>query len=180
MAPTDQRTLSQYMWTVSVLATPLLYLSVVQALHTALPARVAMAVAIFTVVLVIGEMWPIPVARGQEAGDEITVSSTFGFALLLIAPVFYAIAAQSLALIIDWIVRRRRPDRLPFNIAQYALAFLAARVRLRHLAGEPFTTLVPAHDPDLGAALAAGDRVPVRQQPLRGRRRRRSACRCRS
>jgi diguanylate cyclase (GGDEF)-like protein len=142
------------MWTVSALAAPLAYLAGVQALHVGLPGRVSLAIAIFTAVLVIGEMWPIPVARGQEAGDEITVSSTFGFALLLVAPVFYAVAAQALALIIDWIVRRRPLERLPFNIAQYALAFLAARFAYALLAGEPFTTQVPAHSPDLGAALA--------------------------
>jgi diguanylate cyclase (GGDEF)-like protein len=141
------------MWTVSALTAPLLLLVTVQAVHIGLTARVGLAIVIFTAVLVIGEMWPIPVARGQEAGDEITVSSTFGFALLLVAPVFWAIAAQTLALIIDWIVRRRPLDRLPFNIAQYALAFMAARFAYSDLAGLPFTTQHHAPHPDLAAAL---------------------------
>jgi diguanylate cyclase (GGDEF)-like protein len=144
------------MWTVTALAAPLIYLLAAQAVSDdQLDARTGIAIAVFSAVLVIGEMWPIPVARGQEAGDEITVSSTFGFALLLIAPVFYAIAAQALALIIDWIVRRRPLSRLPFNIAQYALAFAAARVAYAVFAGEPFIPATPAPSPNLLAALAA-------------------------
>jgi diguanylate cyclase (GGDEF)-like protein len=154
VAHTDPRTLSQYMWAVAALAAPILYVLTAQALNDSLTAGAGLAIAIFTAVLVIGEMWPIPVARGQEAGDEITVSSTFGFALLLVAPVFYAIAAQALALIIDWVVRRRAWQRLPFNIAQYGLAFAAARFAYAQLSGEPFTPHIPAPQPNLTAALA--------------------------
>ena len=123
MALPDPRTLSQYMWAVTALAVPVMFVVSAQALHEPLPARVGLAIAIFSSVLVLGEMWPIPVARGQEAGDEITVSSTFGFALLLVGPVFYAIAAQALALGIDWAVRRRawqRRDDVPgqFDLVQ--------------------------------------------------------------
>ena len=156
MAPTERRALPRYLWTVAALAAPLVYVFARQALtDEQLDARTGIAIAIFSAVLIIGEMWPIPVARGQEAGDEITVSSTFGFALLLIAPVFYAIAAQALALIIDWIVRRRPLTRLPFNIAQYAFAFAAARAAYVAFAGEPFVPKTPAPSPDLLAALAA-------------------------
>ena len=154
MALPDPRTLSQYMWAVTALAVPVMFVVSAQALHEPLPARVGLAIAIFSSVLVLGEMWPIPVARGQEAGDEITVSSTFGFALLLVGPVFYAIAAQALALGIDWVVRRRAWQRLPFNIAQYGLAFVAARFAYAQLSGEPFNPHIPAPEPNLAAALA--------------------------
>ena len=153
MAPKDSRALSRYMWTVTALAVPVMYIVGAEALHQSLPARAALVIGIFAAVLVLGEMWPIPVARGQEAGDEITVSSTFGFALLLVAPVAYAIAAQALALIIDWVVRRRDWRRLPFNIAQYGLAFAAARLAYTAWSGESFTPHVPAPQPNLAAAL---------------------------
>jgi diguanylate cyclase (GGDEF)-like protein len=112
-------------------------------------------VAVFGLVLVVGEMWPIPVARGQAAGDEITVSSTFGFALLLVAPVFWAVAAQALALVIDCFARRRPLERLPFNIAQYALAFIAARFVYAEVSSHPFTAMVPAPGPNLAACVLA-------------------------
>jgi diguanylate cyclase (GGDEF)-like protein len=154
----NRRDLRRYMSLVVALATPLLVIACLEAFdhdRAAFDARNGAIVLIFCGVVVIGEMWPIPVARGQEAGDEITVSSTFGFALLLVAPVFWAVAAQALALVIDCFVRRRPFDRLPFNIAQYAVAFMAARLVYALLAHQSFTSPVPAPSPDLGAALAA-------------------------
>ncbi|MDQ1743048.1 MAG: hypothetical protein QOE23_1387, partial [Pseudonocardiales bacterium] len=94
---TDRRSLLLYMWTVVALTAPLIALVAGQALENPpsdLAGRQGLILAMFCLVLVIGEMWPIPVARGREAGDEITVSSTFGFALVLLAPVFVTIAAQ--------------------------------------------------------------------------------------
>lgn len=78
------------MWAVTAAATPLIALTAWQALTAAseLRGQIVGVIALFSAVLVAGEMWPIPVTRGEEGGDEITVSSTFGFALLLVAPVF--------------------------------------------------------------------------------------------
>ncbi len=158
MGMTDRRSLLLYMWTVVALAVPLIALVAGQALENPpsdLAGHQGLILAMFCLVLVIGEMWPIPVARGREAGDEITVSSTFGFALVLLAPVFVTIAAQALALIIDCLVRGRPRNRLPFNIAQYALAFLAARLVYAALSGEPFTPLAQVPPPNLPASLVA-------------------------
>jgi diguanylate cyclase (GGDEF)-like protein len=153
----DDRGLVTYMWLVTAVAVPVF----------AVCTRAAqlggwrfsshwLVVAIFSLVLVVGEMWPIPVARGVQAGDEITVSSTFGFALLLVAPVPYAVAAQALALVIDWVVRRRAWNRLPFNVAQYALAFIGARATYVALSGDPFTPHNALSLPALGPSIAAG------------------------
>jgi diguanylate cyclase (GGDEF)-like protein len=155
----NRRMLRAYMWAVVALATPLVWLAagqtgdVIRTNHT---GRQWCIVVVFCFVLIGGEMWPIPVARGEEAGDEITVSSTFGFALLLIAPVWITVAAQSVALTIDCIARRRPIGRLPFNIAQYAIAFVAMRATYAALAGEPFTPPVPVPAPHLLPAVVAG------------------------
>ncbi len=131
-----------YMWIVTVLSVPLLLVTGQQALALGLEpllGHLGIAVLLFSVVLVAGEMWPIPVSRGEESSDEITVSSTFGFALLLVAPVFYTILAQAVALVIDWRVRGRSWQALLFNIAQYAFAFAGARAVYALVAREPFT-----------------------------------------
>jgi diguanylate cyclase (GGDEF)-like protein len=155
----SRRLLRVYMSVVVVLALPLIALVARQALAgygVTLNGHNGPIVALLSVVLIVGEMWPIPVARGQEAGDEITVSSTFGFALILVAPVFFAIAAQAIALAIDCAVRGRPWGRLPFNVAQYSLAFASARLVYGMLAGQTFLPHYPLPDPDLLAALGAG------------------------
>ena len=145
------------MWSVTALVTPLIVWTAVLAVRAGLEpllGHAGLVVALFSVVLIAGEMWPIPVSRGEESSDEITVSSTFGFALLLLAPVFYVILAQAIALVIDWRVRDRPWYGLPFNIAQYALAFAGSRAVYATVAREPFTPTAEA-TPDLPAAVVA-------------------------
>ena len=156
---TDSVRLRLYMGAVVAAAVPLIGLVVsaaVRAGRSSVGGRTGIVVAVFCVVLVVGEMWPIPVARGEQAGDEITVSSTFGFGLLLIAPVCYAVLAQAVALTIEGVLRRRPLDRLVFNIAQYAIAFVVARGAYALFAGRPFTPHVPVPLPNLIPALGAG------------------------
>jgi diguanylate cyclase (GGDEF)-like protein len=78
------------------------------------------------VLLVLAELWPVPVPRAEQVSDEITLSSTFGVALLFIAPLPLVIVVQTVALVADSVVRRRLWSRLPFNVGQYALAYGAA------------------------------------------------------
>ncbi len=158
MNGSDSRRLLLFMWAVTAVATPLIALTAWQALTAAseLRGQIVVVIALFSAVLVAGEMWPIPVTRGEEGGDEITVSSTFGFALLLVAPVFWTILAQSVALFIDCTVRGRLWHRLPFNIGQYALAFIASRAVYALVAGLPFTGSTTPGPPDLLAAIAGG------------------------
>ena len=147
-----------FMWTVSALSVPLLLVTGQQAVQLGsepLLGNLGVVVALFSVVLVAGEMWPIPVSRGEESSDEITVSSTFGFALLLVAPVFFTILAQAVALLIDWRVRRRSFQAVLFNIAQYAFAFAGARAVYALAAQEPFRATGDS-EPDLLAAVLAG------------------------
>src|SRR4051794_6815838 len=85
-------------------------------------------VLVATVMLVAGELKPIPIARGADAGDELSISSTMGVALLLLMEPGVACVAQAVALLIDEARGRRAWNRLIFNVSQYTLALLAARV----------------------------------------------------
>jgi diguanylate cyclase (GGDEF)-like protein len=86
-------------------------------------------------VLVFGELMPIPVARRDDAGDEISISSTIACAMVLLAPVGLVIGAQALALAADEVLKRRNWARLCFNIAQYSIALLAMKVTFTLMAG---------------------------------------------
>jgi diguanylate cyclase (GGDEF)-like protein len=104
-------------------------------------------------VLIIGEMRPIAITRGEDTTDEVSITSTIGIALLFLAPVGIAIVAQAAALSAEEC--RPRPGgrqmpawlRLSFNVGQYSSAFLLARLayggltRQNLLAGTP--TFVP-------------------------------------
>ena len=97
----SDRTLRAYLWLVVVIAAPVIVMAAIAAVRgfDARPrGTVAVIVVVFCLVLIAGELWPIPVARGKGAGDDLTVSSTFGFGLLFIAPVFIAMIAQAVAL----------------------------------------------------------------------------------
>src|SRR5690349_2310887 len=78
--------------------------------------------------LVAGEMKPIPVSRGADAGDELSISSTMAMALLLLLAPGVACVAQAAALVVDEARGRRAWNRLFFNVSQYTISLLAARV----------------------------------------------------
>ena len=147
-----------FIWSVTALSVPLVLLTAWQALEVGpqpLIGHLGVVVAVFAVVLVAGEMWPVPVSRGEASSDEVTVSSTFGLALLLVAPLFLTILAQAVALVIDVKVRGRSWRSLPFNIAQYAFAFVGARAAYALVSQEPFVRTGDG-TPDLLASVVAG------------------------
>src|SRR4051794_11368514 len=113
-------------------------------------------------VLVIGELRPISIARGEAQADEVSISSTVGMALLLIAPLGLVMAAQALALGADAArpanrQRSRFMLRLLFNIGQYALAFAAARLVFSAITHSPVVSNAVQFSPgEFPAALLAG------------------------
>lgn len=116
----------------------------------------ALGVGLLVAALIVGELIPVQVARGERNADEVTVASTFGLALLLVAPVSVAVLSQCAGLLIDQVWRRRPWDRLPFNAGQYALAFVAARACYALLTAAPFHPSAGPVRPNLLAFLAAG------------------------
>jgi diguanylate cyclase (GGDEF)-like protein len=87
-----------------------------------------LVVIVAAALLIAGEMKPIPVSRGADAGDELSISSTMAMALLLLAAPGVACATQAVALIVDELRGRRAWSRLFFNISQYTISLLAARL----------------------------------------------------
>ena len=119
--------LQGYLTSVSLVGLPLLLVATAN-IDLANLRRHAVMVLVATVMLVAGELKPIPIARGADAGDELSISSTMGVALLLLMEPGVACVAQVLALFIDEARGRRAWNRLIFNASQYTLSLLAARV----------------------------------------------------
>ena len=127
--------LAQFMLRVCLVALPGIVFAVSRVDFAWLRGR-EVAFAALLAVLVFGEMVPIPVARRDDAGDEISISSTIACAMVLLVPVGAVIVAQAVALAADEILKRRNWGRLCFNIAQYGLALLAMRATFSLLTGD--------------------------------------------
>jgi len=147
--------LHTYLGVVSVVGVPLMFFAVLRAPWANLGEPVPTIVGA-SLLLILGELRPIPISRGADAGDELSISSTIAVAMLFLAAPGVAIAAQSIALIIDEARSRRRWERLLFNISQYTVALMATRVVFADLTGQHVWgrpgDFTPEH---LGAALVA-------------------------
>ena len=103
-----------------------------------------------------GELRPIFIARG-DVRDEITVSTTFALALVVVAPLWLSMSVQVAAVVLQDARARKGALKLLFNGAQYALTILAARATFAALSGQSLLVGAPLELPgDLPAALAAG------------------------
>jgi diguanylate cyclase (GGDEF)-like protein len=126
---------------------------------TPVPRGIKLAlVAMLAVGVVLGELFPIEIARNGRHSDEITVSTTLALALVLVAPLGWALLAQSVPLVADDLRRRKHWSRPVFNVAQYALTFAAAKAVFCVLGGigEPVQGTLTAKDlPAIFAAAAA-------------------------
>jgi diguanylate cyclase (GGDEF)-like protein len=170
-----------YLFGVSIVGIPLTILTILRTPWSSLGSPLP-TILIASTFLVILELQPIPVSRGAEAGDELSISSTIAVALLFLTAPGVACAAQALALTVDEARSRRNWPRLMFNISQYTLALLATRVVYSAVTGAPvlgrpdlFTPLaLPAaflaaiaffviNNGLTGIAVALATRMPVRR-----------------
>jgi len=147
--------LGLFMLVVSLIGLPLAAWSVVELVGTRLVVAIP-NLALLVVVLVVGELLPITIPRQGRSSDEITISTTFAVALLLIAPIGLVVLAQALPMVVDDFRRRKHWSRPLFNTAQYTLAFAAARGTFCLLTGDDFFTPGPFGPADLSGAFAAG------------------------
>jgi diguanylate cyclase (GGDEF)-like protein len=112
---------------------------------------------LFAVLLLVGELRPLLLARSDGGTDGITVSTTFSMALVLVGPLSLAIFVQALAVAVDDVWNRRAVLKVAFNGGQYVLTLAVARGVFCLLSGhgylDPMTTLRPN---DLFAAIVAG------------------------
>ncbi|MGZ6826244.1 MAG: putative bifunctional diguanylate cyclase/phosphodiesterase, partial [Mycobacteriales bacterium] len=112
--------------------------------------------AALTAALFVGELLPIQIVRNGRHSDEITISTTFALALILVAPLGVAVVAQAVPLVIDDVRRRKDWTRPLFNVAQYTLTFAATRLAYALVAGQGFLQPERFRQDDLLAAAAAG------------------------
>ena len=80
----------------------------------------------------LGEMLPIKIPRRGE-DEELTLSTSFGLALLLVGGLGPALIAQGVASIIQDVASHKPFWRQRFNIGQYTLSMVAADVPIRLL-----------------------------------------------
>jgi diguanylate cyclase (GGDEF)-like protein len=113
-------------------------------------------ILVLALLLFLGELRPITITRG-DTRDEVTISTTFALALVLVGPLALALAVQSAAVLCEDLRARRSLPKVLFNVAQYALTLAAARGAFVLLTGDPFLRGSALSLPDeLPAALAAG------------------------
>jgi diguanylate cyclase (GGDEF)-like protein len=111
-------------------------------------------------IIIVGELRPISIARGGAEAEEVSISSTMGMAMLFLAPLGVVLATQALALAVyEARTTKQRSQaalRLTFNIGQYTLAFASARAVYAALTGIPFIDLTVHLSPaDVPAAWVA-------------------------
>src|SRR3954452_20381868 len=128
--------LNGYLTTVSVVGLPVFALAVVT-VHPGDVRRHLLAVLVAAVLLVAGELRPIPVARGADAGDELSISSTIAVALLLLMAPGVGCLTQAVALFVDALRGRTAWTRPRFNMSHHALSLLAAPVIFSALPAHP-------------------------------------------
>jgi diguanylate cyclase (GGDEF)-like protein len=110
--------------------------------------------ALLAVGVLLGELLPLKIPRRGEH-EELTVSTTFAFALLLVAGLFPAVAAQAAASVVQDVASRKPVWRIAFNIGQYALSLGAASLVLT-IAGIPGAGPAPFVAADLPEVAVAG------------------------
>ena len=147
--------LGAWMTAVSVVGLPLAVWLCVRALGvpSPLPDR---ALVVLVLALVVGELLPIEIARNGRRSDEITISTTFALALVLVAPLGLAVLAQAVPLVLDDVRRGKDWTRPVFNIAQYTLTFTATRAAYCAVSGQGFFHPEAFGRDDLVAAFVAG------------------------
>src|SRR3954470_14997426 len=149
------KALQCYLTTVSVVGLSLLAVAIGTINATDVSHRLLLVVVAGGLLLA-GEMKPIPVSRGADAGDELSISSTMAMALLLLLAPGVACVTQATALVVDEARGRRAWNRLFFNISQYTISLLAGRVVFAALTHEVlFGQPGPFRPSQLPAALAA-------------------------
>ncbi|MDP9418127.1 MAG: bifunctional diguanylate cyclase/phosphodiesterase [Actinomycetota bacterium] len=103
--------------------------------------------------LVATEIRPIPISRGDETPDHITISTPFAVALLVLGPLSLALLVQVGAVLLDDLRMRRPWRKTCFNAAQYVISLVAAAVAYALGRREP---LLGAH-----GHFGVGDIIPT-------------------
>ncbi|MFZ0325430.1 MAG: EAL domain-containing protein [Actinomycetes bacterium] len=104
-------------------------------------------ISLLCAALVLGELRPIPISRGGDLTDWISISTTFAVALIVLGPVSIAVGAQVVAVLVDDLRMRRSPSKVLFNAGQYVMTIVAARAVYAAVSGTPFAAPTSTFDP---------------------------------
>jgi diguanylate cyclase (GGDEF)-like protein len=111
---------------------------------------------LLAVMLFVGELRAIPVPRGDDTTDQLTVSSTFATALVFVGPLGLALLVQAVAVALSDRISGMPRRVLLFNIGQYLLTLAATRIAYSMASGhELFELSSPFAPKDIPAALVA-------------------------
>jgi diguanylate cyclase (GGDEF)-like protein len=120
-----------------------------------LPEHNALTVLLFAGGVVIGELFPLRVHRPGAEG-EVTPSTTFAFALVLVAG-YAAVPLMAASCLICDRITGKSPVKILFNAGQYAITVFATATALALIAGVPSPgDGVPFTAADLPGVLLAG------------------------
>ncbi|MGA2924479.1 MAG: EAL domain-containing protein [Solirubrobacteraceae bacterium] len=101
-----------------------------------------LTVALLSAGLVLGELLPVTVTR-RGGNEELSLSTSFALALLLVAGLGTAVIAQGIASAIEDRVSGKPWWRVCFNVGQYTLSLTAALLVTRSLLGQPIGSAAP-------------------------------------
>jgi hypothetical protein len=111
---------------------------------------------LLAIMLFVGELRAIPVPRGDDTTDQLTVSSTFATALVLIGPLGLALLVQAIAVALSDHLSEMPRRVMVFNVGQYLLTLTATRVTFCLATGhDVFALRTPFESHDIPAALLA-------------------------
>jgi diguanylate cyclase (GGDEF)-like protein len=111
---------------------------------------------LLALMLFVGELRAIPVPRGDDTTDLITVSTTFATALVLVGPLSLGILVQCIAVAIGDKLGGAPRRIIIFNLGQYALTLAATRFTFALLTEHSaFDLTTNFRADDIPAALAA-------------------------
>ncbi len=111
--------------------------------------------AVLALLLFVGETRPLQMVRPDGESDRVTVSATFAVALVVLGPLSLALLAQTAAVLVDDVWRRRAPLKAAFNVGQYALTLALSQAAFGLAAGRVPVPGEPLGRGELGAALLA-------------------------
>ncbi len=111
---------------------------------------------LLALMLFVGELRAIPVPRGDDTTDQLTVSSTFATALVLIGPLSLALLVQAVAVALSDRISGMPRQVMLFNIGQYLLTLSATRIVYCLASDREIFSLSTSFGPgDIPAALLA-------------------------
>src|SRR3954447_2404542 len=153
MGSTTRKGLAVYIAFVSALGLAALVAGIVGDVEDLLWSHLAQFL-VFTPLVILGEMVPIRVPRGDDY-RELKASKTFAFALLLMAGPAAALIAMALASVIADTHEQAPLSRRVFNVARHSIGIVFAAAILDRT-GMGTLPVASVQLTDLGAFLVAG------------------------